>query len=202
MPSLTLSDQKQLVDLNQDKTLFDIEVLVTHKDSSASFEAVILNQTELDSGNINYKTFTGQLKARLTNNKPIYQNYFLCIKGSGEVQYDIKLNPDPTPEPEKPLIPPLQPIVKKPKKESIFSMRTLLILLLVVGIGVGLYYMWSGSKTTIKKLEAPIEAPVLANTTSSIASPPIDVPKVVTKVAVPKIASPNLMNRLHKIASN
>ena len=183
-------------------TLFDIEVLVTHKDSSASFEAVILNQTELDSGNINYKTFTGQLKARLTNNKPIYQNYFLCIKGSGEVQYDIKLNPDPTPEPEKPLIPPLQPIVKKPKKESIFSMRTLLILLLVVGIGVGLYYMWSGSKTTIKKLEAPIEAPVLANTTSSIASPPIDVPKVVTKVAVPKIASPNLMNRLHKIASN
>ena len=205
MPSLTLSDQKQLIDLNQDKTLFDIEVLVTHKDSTASFDAVILNQTELDSGNINYKTFTGQLKARLTNNKPIYQNYFLCIKGSGEVQYDIKLNPDPTPEPEKPLIPPLQPIVKKPKKESIFSMRTLLILLLVVGIGVGLYYMWSGSKTTIKKLEAPsevpIEAPILTNTTSSSA-PPIDVPKVVTKVAAPKIASPNLMNRLHKIASN
>lgn len=201
MPSLTLSDQKQLIDLNQDKTLFDIEVLVTHKDSNASFEAVILNQTELDSGNINYKTFTGQLKARLTNNKPIYQNYFLCIRGSGEVQYDIKLNPDPTPEPEKPLIPPMQPIVKKPKKESIFSMRTLLILLLVVGIGVGLYYMWSGSKTTIKKIESPIEAPVLTNTTPIVPAP-IDVPNVVTKVAVPKIASPNLMNRLHKIASN
>lgn len=202
MPSLTLSDQKQLIDLNQDKTLFDIEVLVTHKDSSASFEAVILNQTELDSGNINYKTFTGQLKARLTNNKPIYQNYFLCIKGSGEVQYDIKLNQDPTPEPEKPLIPPLQPIVKKPKKESIFSMRTLLILLLVVGIGVGLYYMWSGSKTTIKKIETPIEAPAITNTTSAVITSPLDVPSVVPKVAVPKIASPNLMNRLHKIASN
>lgn len=202
MPSLTLSDQKQLIDLNQDKTLFDIEVLVTHKDSSASFEAVILNQTELDSGNIKYKTFTGQLKARLTNNKPIYQNYFLCIRGSGEVQYDIKLNPDPTPEPEKPLIPPMQPIVKKPKKESIFSMRTLLILLLVVGIGVGLYYMWSGSKTTIKKIESPIEAPVLTNTTPPIVPSSPDVPTVVSKVAVPKIASPNLMNRLHKIASN
>lgn len=202
MPSLTLSDQKQLIDLNQDKTLFDIEVLVTHKDSSASFESVILNQTELDSGNINYKTFTGQLKARLTNNKPIYQNYFLCIRGAGEVQYDIKLNPDPTPEPEKPLIPPLRPIVKKPKKESIFSMRTLLILLLVVGIGVGLYYMWSGSKTTIKKIETPIEAPAITNTTSAVITSPLDVPSVAPKVAVPKIASPNLMNRLHKIASN
>ena len=146
-----------------------------------------------------------QLKARLTKKKPIYQKYFLCIKGSGEVQYDIKLNPDPTPEPEKPLLP-IQPIVKKPKKESIFSMRTLLILLLVVGIGVGLYYMWSGSKTTIKKIDSPIEAPVIANTTPAITTPAIttpeiDVPSVVPKVGVPKIASPNLMNRLHKIAS-
>ena len=194
MPSLTLSDQKQLIDLNQDKTLFDIEVSVTHKKSNESFNAVILNQTELDSGNVSYKTFTGQLKARLTNNKPIYQNYFLCIKGTGEVDYEIKVNPEPTPEPEKPLIPPIPPIVKKLKKDSIFSMRTLLILLLVVGIGVGLYYIWTGSKTKIKKLEVTTNTPVITNTTTPVIIP--------TDVTIPKIASPNLMNRLHKIATN
>lgn len=199
MPLLTLSEQKQLIDLNQDKTLFDIEVSVTHKDQTASFEAVIINQTELDSGTFDYKTFTGQLKARLTNNKPIYQNYFLCIKGKGDVQYEIKLNPDPVPEPEQPLVPPIKKIAKKPK-ESIFNSKTLLIFLIIIGLGVGLYFIWGGSKTTIKKLEAPAP-PTSSNVSVApvVAAPTVSTP---VEVSMPKIASPNLMNRLHKIASN
>ena len=80
-------------------------------------------------------------------------------------------------------------------------MRTLFILLLVIGIGVGLYYMWSGSKKTIKKIETSTELPVITNTSNASITPPIDVPSVLPKVS-PKIASPNLMNRLHKIATN
>jgi hypothetical protein len=203
MPSVTLSDQKQLIDLNQDKTLFDIEVIVTHKNPEESFQAVILNQTELDNGEVNYKTFTGQLKARLTNNKPVYQNYFLCVKGKGQVDYSIKLNPDPEPEKEKPMIPNIPQMVKAQKKESIFNMKTLLILAIVIGIGVGLYFMWTSSKTTIKKLETGsvgTSSPQLVNT--CISTPVVTAPTVTAPVVTgPKIASPSLMNRLHKIAS-
>ena len=203
MPSVTLSDQKQLIDLNQDKTLFDIEVVVTHKNPGESFQAVIVNQTELDNGEVNYKTFAGQLKARLTNNKPVYQNYFLCIKGNGQVDYNIKLNPDPDPEPEKPMIPTIPKIVKAQKKESIFNMKTLLILAIVIGIGVGLYFMWTSSKTTIKKLETGsvvTSSPQLVNT--SVSSPAAAAVVTTPAVTAPKIASPSLMTRLHKIASN
>ena len=97
------------------------------------------------------------------------------------------------------MIPTIPKIVKAQKKESIFNMKTLLILAIVIGIGVGLYFMWTSSKTTIKKLETgSVQASQLKNTSVSSPAAVVNTPDVIA----PKIASPSLMNRLHKIANN
>ena len=77
MRTLSLKTQKQLIDLNEDLTLFDLVVSVKSKDSS-EFDAVILTQTELDNQqDLQYKKFQGTMQARLVNDKNVYQNYFL-----------------------------------------------------------------------------------------------------------------------------
>ncbi|HIB78602.1 MAG TPA: hypothetical protein EYO58_13575 [Flavobacteriales bacterium] len=148
MHTITLASQKQLVDLNEDRTVFDIEVSVIAEDTASKFEAVIINQTELDNGDINYQIHQGGMEARLVNNKNIYQNYFLCIRGEKgkKVNVTIKYNPDPQIAQEESFIQPreeeIPPLVKPPvlkrkskkQESSIFSQRSLFIIIIVIGI--------------------------------------------------------------------
>jgi len=203
MHTLTLASQKQLVDLNEDRTLFDIEVSVTAEDPNEQFEAVILNQTELDSGEVNYQVHQGAMEARLVNDKNIYQNYFLCVRGTKgkKVNIEIKHNPAPPEaieeafteddyEEESEIMPiPLPPLPPKKAPSSIFSMRSLFIVVIIVGIGIGLYFLWKGGS----KLP---EVPIVTNTTSIIPDIPIPVPSISTSK---KSSSPNLMSRLNKM---
>jgi len=208
MHTLTLASQKQLVDLNEDRTLFDIEVSVTAEDPTEQFEAVILNQTELDSGEVNYQVHQGAMEARLVNDKNMYQNYFLCVRGTTgkKVNIVIKHNPPP-PEAieeeafteqeeymdESEIIPiPLPPLPPKKAETSIFSLRSLFIVIIIVGIGIGLYFLWKGGKT--------IEGTTLPTTQSSSIIP--DIPLAVSPPAISsskKASSPNLMSRLNKM---
>ncbi len=54
MTKLVLSNKRQLIDINEDATLFDIDVTVT-ADPSLEFKAAVVNQTQLDAGDITYK---------------------------------------------------------------------------------------------------------------------------------------------------
>ena len=154
MPDIILSRKRQLIDLNGDKTVFDLEVKVNCKEPTEQFEAVIITQTDLDSGNINYRTFKGGMQARLKNEKNVYQNHFLCVKATKDIPASIDIigYPDPQPVtqpnfqehfPPQPPLPP--PMIQKKKQESIFNFKTLMIILAVVGIALGLYFLWNQS---------------------------------------------------------
>lgn len=205
MHTLTLASQKQLVDLNEDRTLFDIEVSVTAEDPAEQFEAVILNQTELDSGEVNYQVHQGAMEARLVNDKNIYQNYFLCVRGTKgkKVNIEIKHNPPPPEaveeafteddyEEESEIMPiPLPPLPPKKTPSSIFSMRSLFIVVIIVGIGIGLYFLWKGG-------DSKSPGTGLTTTSSIIPDIPIPVPAISISTAK-KASSPNLMSRLNKM---
>jgi hypothetical protein len=201
MRTLSLKTQKQLIDLNEDLTLFDLVVSVKSKDSS-EFDAVILTQTELDNQqDLQYKKFQGAMQARLVNDKNVYQNYFLCIKSDKphNVEIDIVQNPPPELQEEPPLIPPLIPPVMQPqvipkKKSSIFTWKTLLIILAIVGIGVGLYYLWGsngGTKALLKDVCKDTTSGVVVSDVIPTSPVKIETPSVNTKAS-----SPGLISRL------
>jgi len=204
MHTLTLATQKQLVDLNEDRTLFDIEVAVTAEDPTEQFEAVILNQTELDDDEVNYQVHQGAMEARLVNDKNLYQNYFLCLRGTNgkKVNIVIKHNPPPPEAVEEEefteqeeyiddseIMPiPLPPLAPKKTQSSIFSMRSLFIVAIIVGIGIGLYFLWKGGKTS--------------ESAESLTAQPSTIPVGTTPAvfsSTKKASSPNLMSRLNKM---
>jgi hypothetical protein len=207
MHTLTLASQKQLVDLNEDRTLFDIEVAVTAEDPTEQFEAVILSQTELDSGEVNYQVHPGAMEARLVNDKNIYQNYFLCVRGTKgkKVNIEIKHNPPPEAaeeeaftEPEEDYVDeseimpiPLPPLLPKKVESSIFSLRSLFIVVIIVGIGIGLYFLWKSGKTAA--IDLPTTQPVSIIPAIPLAAA---LPAVISSK---KASSPNLMSRLNKM---
>ena len=137
------------------------------------------------------------MQARLVNDKNVYQNYFLCIKSDKphDVEIDIVQNPPPELKEEPPLIPPpLIPPVMQPvpvKKSSIFTWKTLLIILAIIGIGVGLYYLWGngGTKAILK---------VCKDTTSDVVGDviPTSPVKIETPSVNTKASSPGLISRL------
>jgi hypothetical protein len=207
MHTLTLASQKQLVDLNEDRTLFDIEVAVTAEDPTEQFEAVILSQTELDNGEVNYQVHQGAMEARLVNDKNLYQNYFLCVRGTKgkKVNIEIKHNPPPLEAVEEEafteqeeyideseIMPiPLPPLPPKKAPSSIFSMRSLFIVVIIVGIGIGLYFLWKGGKTSDSSESVTTQPSIIP-----------DIPVVTTPAAfssTKKASSPNLMSRLNKM---
>ncbi len=201
MRTLSLKTQKQLIDLNEDLTLFDLVVSVKSKDSS-EFDAIILTQTELDNQqDLQYKKFQGAMQARLVNDKNVYQNYFLCIKSDKphDVEIDIVQNPPPELKEEPPLIPPplippvMQPQVVHKKKSSIFTWKTLLIILTIVGISVGLYYLWGsgGTKAVLKDMCKDTTSGVVVGNVIPTSPVKIETPSVNTKAS-----SPGLISRL------
>jgi hypothetical protein len=207
MHTLTLASQKQLVDLNEDRTLFDIEVAVTAEDPTEQFEAVILNQTGLDGGEVNYQVHQGAMEARLVNDKNLYQNYFLCLRGTKgkKVNIVIKHNPPPPEAVEEEefteqgeyiddseIMPiPLPPLPPKKAQSSIFSMRSLFIVVIIVGIGIGLYFLWKGGKPSVSAESLTTQPSIIPN-----------IPVVTTPATfsgTKKASSPNLMSRLNKM---
>lgn len=90
-----IGPKRQLVDLNGDTVNFDLTVNLIAKDSSAQFQGVIVTQSELDSGaELEYRDFEGSLRARLTNDKGVYENHFLCVRSDKQVpaMLEIDLN--------------------------------------------------------------------------------------------------------------
>ena len=195
MTKLVLSNKRQLIDINEDETLFDVDVTVT-ADPSYEFNAAVINQTQLDSGDIKYNQFTGGMGVKVSNDKNIYQNHFLILKSNTPGNVEVTLMKNQPPKITQPLPPPenFLPPVKRPpvhvkKSQSIFTMRTLFIIMILLGLGVGLFFMWrgsgSGDKNVCTDASVGISAPTIVETISPVTKPS---------------ASPNLLSRLHKLA--
>ena len=93
---------KQLIDLNNNKTNFELNFEVKSL-NGAPFKALVISEADLNSGNtLDYKDVVeGYINGKIINDKGVYQNYFLLLKADipteCEVILDIKdihLNPE------------------------------------------------------------------------------------------------------------
>jgi len=90
----TLSNRKQLIDLNGDLTNFDLTFSATSKDGS-DFYVVVVDQTTLDSETdteFDYKKAHGTISGNLISDKGVYQNYFLLLKGDKQCNCDVTID--------------------------------------------------------------------------------------------------------------
>lgn len=84
---------KQLIDLNGDKTNFDLTFNVKSANKE-SFEAIVVSQSQLDSGiDLDYKKVTnGIISGNIINDKNVYQNYFLLLKSDNPIDCEVEIN--------------------------------------------------------------------------------------------------------------
>ena len=101
---ITIGKKRQLIDLNQDQVNFDLTVSVQAKDSDMPFQGVVVTQTDLDEGaSFDYRNFVGAMRARLANDKGVYENHFLCLKTDGNevpAKFVVEFGEVPSPKDE------------------------------------------------------------------------------------------------------
>lgn len=135
---LTLSSQRQLVDLNQQSTNFELTFNVTSLENK-EFYILVADQTTLDNeDNLEFKKVSGNISGNITADKNVYQNYFLCLKSDNPCV--VKINVEKTE---------IEPNVEDDIRENqetvnkpFFNMKTILIVVSVIAVLCLLYYFF------------------------------------------------------------
>lgn len=88
----SVSDKKQLIDLNDSMINFHIQFTLTSTNAKP-FEAVVVNQSTLDEGSpLQFQLVTGGLlSGEILSDKNVYQNYFLVLKAPENVDVTVEL---------------------------------------------------------------------------------------------------------------
>ena len=97
---------KQLVDLNSDKTNFELNFKVASK-NKLPFYALVVNQRNLDNDEkLDYKHVTnGNISGNIVSDKDVYQSYFLLLKADETCECNVSIDIKDIPA----NIPPQQP---------------------------------------------------------------------------------------------
>ena len=84
---------KQLIDLNKNKTNFELNFEVKSIDDSP-FKALVISEANLNSGNpLEYKDVNeGHITGNIINDKGVYQNYFLLLKSDAPTECDVTID--------------------------------------------------------------------------------------------------------------
>lgn len=135
---LTLSSQRQLVDLNQQSTNFELTFNVTSLENK-EFYILVADQTTLDNeDNLEFKKVSGNISGNITADKNVYQNYFLCLKSDNPCV--VKINVEKTE---------IEPNIEDDIRENqetvnkpFFNMKTILIVVSVIAVLCLLYYFF------------------------------------------------------------
>jgi hypothetical protein len=86
-----LSNIKQLIDLNGDIVNFTLSFEVVSK-SNKPFDALVVTQEMLDSGEeLQYQRAEGSINGQITNDKDLYNNYFLILKSDEPNECDVSI---------------------------------------------------------------------------------------------------------------
>lgn len=86
----TLGKIKQLIDLNDDSTNFDLSFTVTCHDDTP-FQMLVVDQTTLDNNpELEYKNVKNSISGNIVSDKNIYQNYFLILKSEKVCKVDVE----------------------------------------------------------------------------------------------------------------
>jgi hypothetical protein len=88
-----LNKTKQIIDLNEDKTNFELEFTVQSTEKKP-FYIVVATQEDLDSGNeLEYKNVeNGIISGNITADKDFYKNYYLVLNSKEENECNILIN--------------------------------------------------------------------------------------------------------------
>ena len=99
---------KQLIDLNSDKTNFELNFKVSSK-NNLPFYAIVVNQRTLDNDDkLDYKHVTnGIINGNIVSDKNIYQSYFLLLKADEPCECSVTLDIKDIPA----NIPPQPPVI-------------------------------------------------------------------------------------------
>lgn len=158
---------KKLIDLNGELVNFELVFKLNSKEN-AEYDAVVVDQTTLDSGELEYKKVRGSLAGKVVSDKNVYQNYFLILKSdkpcSVDVEIDIKEIPPSTQEVmefENSIIEPQQETekvgnIKQETANSNNNVKTILIVAGVLIIGYIGYKYLIGKKNSEGEFTEPM----------------------------------------------
>ncbi len=201
----TVGNMKQLIDLNGDKTNFELKFKVSCSTGN-EFDLLVVDQTTLDAGgDLQYKRAKGQISGSLRSDKNLYQNWFLILKADEtcdvEIEIDITELPKNIQSVEQPgmgqgsNIPPntmslnnpmqqpqsqLQPQTHPPPQPEGFNWKLLLLVIAVVGGAILLWYFYTQSGDS-KPIENALMGPEQDNGAE----------KVVDQVVPPVVKQPS-----------
>lgn len=138
----TVSNIKQLIDLNGDLTNFDISFKVQSQNGEP-FDILVVDQTTLDNNpDLEYKNVqNGTISGNVKNDKGVYQNYFLVLKADRQCMCDVEINRTEIPRAPQPIQTPAPS-----KTEGTNWMRVGLVIGVIVAVGFLLY--WLSKKRT------------------------------------------------------
>lgn len=153
-----LNKRNQLIDLNEDRTNFDITFRVDSKNGEP-FDIVVADQTTLDnSPQLEYKNAsTGTMSGNIVQDKNIYQNYFLVLKAEQPCEVTVEITTKDIPGSNASnFTPPVD--TPEPKSEGGnkkgFGWKWLILIGIAIGGGILLWYIWNQKKKN-KSTAAP-----------------------------------------------
>lgn len=151
---------KQLIDLNEDSTNFNLSFKVTCNDETP-FQVLVVDQKTLDeTPELEYKEVVSTISGNIVEDKNNPQNHFLVLRSETPCVVDVEIDKRELPinniiTPNKQNFVNKQPSpIQKPYKSSDSSMNWTKIILIGVVVIVGLillYYFYSRKNTNSKK---------------------------------------------------
>lgn len=179
----SVSNIKQLVDLNTDLVNFDVKFKVASHNGEP-FHILVVDQTTLDNNpNLEYKHVKeGFITGNVRSDNGEYQNYFLVIKADGPCNCDIEITRQEIPKAQPQVQQHAPPMVKKSQQNWT---KTVLIIGVIVASGFIFYWLSrkKESEPTIKvnfdsasvnnSPESPYPSPVPSHTSHTSPVNPI-----------------------------
>jgi hypothetical protein len=169
---------KQLIDLNGDSVNFQVDFNVESQ-SGEPFDILVVDQTTLDNNpKIEYKTAEqGKISGSITNDKNVYQNYFLILKADKDVQCKVSISKKELPKTNfSATTKPVTTVSSETETEkSINWIKVAITISVIAGVCFFVYKIISKKEAITEPVQMPINYP-------SIKSPSVSNEELLTKM--------------------
>jgi hypothetical protein len=180
--TLSLTNGKQLLDLNGSSVNFDLTFSAKSLDNSP-FDAIVVDQATLDSNvNLDFQRATdGIISANIVSDKNVYQNYYLCLKSDKPCQVEVVIDKKEInanlPSPQSPLplssqSPSSLPHLRLPAKPSNTNWMLIGIIIIIFSLFGGYYYYYIYKKKKKIEDEDTLSSHKIFDTITQSPSPP------------------------------
>jgi hypothetical protein len=160
---------KQLIDLNGDSINFEVDFNV-ESESGDPFDILVVDQTTLDNNpKIDYKTADeGKISGSITNDKNVYQNYFLILKADKDIKCKVSISKKELPKTNFPLSKTTdRQSITSESERSIDWLKVGIVIAVIGGVCFLVYFMMEKQKNKL----VIVDPPVIAESSISNRSP-------------------------------